>query len=209
MTITVIVMIGLIIGAFVLGRSTAPAATGVDADRGELPMRAGIPLPNRHSAAGAATAAADFQIAGFRVSVGTLNPTTADGVFLAPNASDAAKQVLAAPMAPVDQLSQQRVTFAPLSLVIRSYTASHAVVQVWGVAATSSRITPHPAGTADWSSTTMTLTWTGSQWRVVDQHYTPGPWPARADERMAVADGDFSFRYRELTSSGWSYVPEP
>lgn len=205
----IIVVIGLIIGAFFLGRSTTSTSTTAGGTPGGLPMRAGIPVPNRHSAAGAATAAADYQIAGFRVSTGTLDPVVAASVFLTPNAAGPAKQVLAAPTAPADQLSEQRTTFAPLSLVMQSYTPARAVVQVWGVAATSSQITPRPAGTADWSRTTMTLTWDGAQWRVADQHYTPGPWPARADERMASSDGDFSFRYSELISSGWSYVPEP
>lgn len=208
-TAVVIVAIGLIVGAFFVGRLTAPSSVSPGGPQGELPMRAGIPIPNRHTAAGAATAAGNYQIAGFRVSAGTMDPAAAANVFLAPNATDPAKQVLAAPTAPADQLSKQRITFAPLSLVVQTYTASRAVVQVWGVAATSSQITPDPAGTADWGRTTMTLTWDGSQWRVLDQHYVPGPWPARADERMAASDGDFSFRYNELTSNGWSYVPEP
>lgn len=208
-TAVVMVAMGLIVGAFFVGRLTAPKSVSPGRSPGELPMRAGIPIPNRHTAAGAATAAGDFQIAGFRVSAGTMDPAAAASVFLAPNATDPAKQVLAAPTAPAGQLSKQRITFAPLSLVVQSYTASRAVVQVWGVAATSSQITPDPAGTADWGRTTMTLTWDGSQWRVLDQHYAPGPWPARADERMAASDGDFSFRYSELTTNGWSYVPEP
>lgn len=207
-TIAIVVAIGLIIGAFFVGRSTAPTAAP-GGSQGTLPMRAGIPIPSRHSAAGAATAAADYQIAGFRVSAGTLDPNAAASVLLAADASDTAKEVLAAPTTPTDQLSQARTSYAPLSLVMESYNATRAVVQVWGVAASSTQITPRPAGTEDWGRATVTLIWDVGQWRVTDQHFAVGPWPARDVDRMADSDGDFSFRYGELTADGWSYVPEP
>jgi hypothetical protein len=205
----VLVAVLLLAGVFVLGRVTAPSAGSSTTVSGGVPMRDGVPIPSRHSVSGSATAAADYQIAGFRISAGTLDPTTASAVMLAPNASDPAKQVLVAPTASADQLSKARTTYAPLSLVMQSYTGSQAVVQVWGVAANSTQITPQPAGTEDWGRATVTLIWDGGQWRVTDQQFTAGPWPARDIDRMSSSDGDFSFRYSELTSNGWSYVPEP
>lgn len=208
-TITVFVALTLLVGVFMLGRVTVPAAVGSTAASGDTPMHGGVPIPNRHSIAGAATAAADYQIAGFRVSAGALDPTLAAAVLLAPNANDAAKQVLAASTTGPDQLSKARTSYAPLSLVMQSYNASQAVVQVWGVATSSTLVTPQPAGTEDWSRSTVTMMWNGTQWRVTDQHFAAGPWPARDTDRMVSADGDFSFRYNELAQGGWSYVPEP
>jgi hypothetical protein len=208
-TLLVVLALALIGGAFWLGRTSAPAAAPSATAPTGLALREGIPVPDRHSVAGAATAAADFQIAGFRVSAGTLSPTAATDVLLAANASTNARQVLAAPTAPAGQLSKARTSYAPLSLVVRSYSGSQAAVQVWGVAATSSQITPRPGGTEDWGSSTVSLTWTGGQWRVRDQSFAEGPWPAPADQRLASASGDFSFRFSELSQDGWTYVPEP
>lgn len=207
--IGVLVVLALIAGAFVLGRVTAPAQDNSTTASADMPMRDGVPIPYRHSVAGAASAAADYQIAGFRVSAGTLNSASAAAVMLAPTASDPAKEVLAAPTTSADQLSKARTSYAPLSLVVQSYNASKAVVQVWGVAASSTEVTPEPAGTEDWGRSAVTLVWDGSQWKVTDQRFTAGPWPARDIDRMTNSDGDFSFRYGELTSNGWSYVPEP
>jgi hypothetical protein len=206
---TVLVMLALVLigGAFVLGRVTCASDDSASSSAG-MTMRAGVPVPNRHSVAGAATAAADFQIAGFRVAAGSLSASTAASVLLSAQASSAAEQVLAAPTASTAQLAQSRTSYAPLSLVVRSYTASRAVVQVWGVAASSSRTTPQPAGTEDWGSSVISLTWDGSQWRVADQQFSDGPWPARADQHPATTTGDFSFRFDEVTN-GWTYVPEP
>lgn len=204
----VVLALALLSGAFWLGRATAPATASSTAEGG-LSIREGVPVPDRHSEAGAATAAADFQIAGFRVEAGTLNPAAAAAVLLAPNATTDAQQVLAAPTAPAAQLSKARTSYAPLSLVVRSYSATRAAVQVWGVAATSSQITPQPGGTEDWGSSTVSLTWTGGQWRVTDQSFSEGPWPAPSDQRLATASGDFSFRFSELSQDGWTYVPEP
>lgn len=208
-TTGILVALALIVGAFAVGRLTAPTIGTSTAAPSNLPMRDGIPIPDRHTVAAAATIAADYQIAGFRVSAGTLNAADATAVLLAPNASDAAREVLAAPTQSADQLGATRTSYAPLSIVVQSYTATQAVVQVWGVAASSTHVTPQPAGTEDWSRTTVTLGWDGSQWRVIDQHFLTGPWPARDIDRMAASDGDFTFRYSELSQDGWSYVPEP
>jgi hypothetical protein len=206
--VLVVGMLVLIGAAFLLGRVTASAPTAAANPAGGLPMRDGIPVPGRHSVAGAATAAGDYQVAGFRVSAGTLDPAAAVAVLLAPQATSAAQQVLAAPTAPAAQLAKARTSYAPLSLVVRDYTAGKAVVQVWGVAATSTQVTPQPAGTEDWGSSTVSLAWDGSQWRVTDQQFSDGPWPAPADQRLAASSGDFSFRYSELIQDGWTYVPE-
>ncbi|KAA2245938.1 hypothetical protein F0L68_40975 [Solihabitans fulvus] len=195
-------------GGFALGRATAPAPDSPAAAPAGLPMRSGIPVPDRHSLAGAATAAENFQVAGFRVAAGTLPAGPAATVLLAPQATDTAKAVLAAPTAPAEQLSKARTSFAPLSAAVQAYDGGHAVVLVWGVAASSSQVVPQPAGTQDWSRATVTLAWDAGQWQVTDQTYASGPWPARADQRMTSAEGDFDFRYRELTQD-WSYVPEP
>jgi hypothetical protein len=180
----------------------APTATGA-----ALPLRSGVPVPERHNAAGAATAAENYQVAGFRVAAGTLDARTAAAVLLAEQATPAATAVLAEPTRTRDQLARQRSTFAPASAVVQAYTPDQAVVQVWGVAAQSSQTTPQPGGTEDWGSTTITLLWDGAQWRVGDQHYQPGPWPVRNDDRMVSTTGDFSFRFRE-SAQGWSYVPD-
>jgi hypothetical protein len=196
-------------GVFLLGRATATDAGAAPAGATGIPARAGIPVPDRHSVAGAATAAANFQIAGFRVSSGTLDPTAAAQALLAPDADASARQVLAAPIGEAAQLAKTRTTFAPVSTVVTSYTPQRAVIQVWGVAASSSQATPQPGGTETWGRATITLTWDGAQWRVVDQRYSRGPWPVRSDQRLTDAEGDFGFRFTELSPPGWSYVPEP
>ncbi|MFL6125481.1 hypothetical protein [Actinophytocola sp.] len=207
-TVGVIVAVGLLAGSFVVGRATAPGAESVRPVAGSA-LRHGIPVPDRHTPAGAATAAANFQIAGFRVNAGTLDASTAVAVLLSDDADESARAVLATPTTDVEQLRQTRSSFAPLSTVVTGYDSSRATVQVWGVSTTSSRVRPQPGGTETWGRSTVELTWAGSQWRVRTQDYERGPWPVRSDERLTDADGDFSFRFRELTQQGWSYVPEP
>lgn len=202
-----IVALGLLGASFALGRGTAPA-TAVP-QSGASALRNGVPVPDRHTPAGATTAAANFQIAGFRVATGTMNSQVASDVLLATDADDSARSVLAAPTVDADQLKQERTTFAPLSIVVDEYRVASALVQVWGVSATSSRTTPQPGGTETWGRSTVRLIWTGSQWRVRSQEYDRGPWPVRSDERLTDSDGDFGFRFGELTQHGWTYVPEP
>jgi hypothetical protein len=196
-------------GVFVLGRLSTPHADAATAAASGLAMRSGVPVPDRHSAAGAATAAQNFQIAGFRVSSGTLDPAVAAEVLLAADADPSAARVLTAPTTDPAQLAQTRTTYAALSTVVVSYTPQEATVQVWGVSATSSQVTPTPGGTQTWGRANVTLVWDGTQWRVVAQQYSPGPWPVRADQRLAESTGDFAFRFSELRQHGWTYVPEP
>ncbi|WP_189060216.1 hypothetical protein [Longimycelium tulufanense] len=204
----VLVVLGLGIGAFVLGRATSPA-TAQGEGHGEVPLHRGVPVAVRHSVAGSATAAVNYQIAATRVSVGTLDAGGAAEVLLGANASEEVRRTLQPPTAPSEALRQQRSSFAPLSIVVQSYDGQRAVVQVWGVLASSSRVVPTPAGRAGWGRTTVTLEWRSSSWKVVDQQYREGPWPARQGERFDTADGEFVFRYDEIVGGAWAYVPEP
>lgn len=204
----VTIAVGLLGASFAIGRGTAPAPTTVEKP-GATVLKNGVPVPDRHSAAGAATAAANFQIAGFLVATGTLDSRLASDVLLATDADDTARAVLTAPTASRDQLRQERTTFAPLSIAVNEYRAAHATVQVWGVSATSSRSVPQPGGTETWGRSTIRMTWAASQWRVRGQEYDRGPWPVRSDKRLTDSEGDFAFRFGELTQHGWTYVPEP
>lgn len=188
--------------AFVLGRATA--GSDADADAAATPTtRNAIPVPDRRTQAGAATAAITYQIAGFRVSTGTLDAAAAADVLLAPQASDSAHAVLA----PVPAAVPGRTTYAPLSAGVREYTPDSAEVELWGVVASSSLTGAQPQGTENWGRIVVTLAWDGAQWRVSDHVYSSGPWPVPADARQSESDGDFSFRAKELTQ-GWAYVPE-
>lgn len=205
--VAVAVAIGLLAATFVVGRGSVtvsearPQASGTQ-------LRDGVPVPNRHTAAGAATAAANFQIAGFLVASGTLSPATAADVFLSAEADDATRSVLAAPATSTEQLSQERTSYAPLSLVIEDYNDHAATVLVWGVSTTSSRRAPNVGGTETWGRVSVRLVWSGTQWRVVGQEYERGPWPVRSDVRLTQSDGDFGFRFGELSGHGWTYVSD-
>jgi hypothetical protein len=207
--IAVVLVTGALGGMFLLGRVTAAPAGAVTAGASGIPARAGVPVPDRHTVAGSATAAQNFQIAGFRVNAGTLDANAAAEVLLAADASASARQVLAAPTADAGQLAKTRTTFAPVSTVVAAYAPERSVIQVWGVSASSSQTIPQPGGTETWGRSTITMVWDGAQWRVSDQSYSRGPCPARSDQRFADADGDFGFRFTELAEAGWSYVPEP
>lgn len=207
--VAAVVIIGLVAGAFALGRASTGETDTPQAQPVAARMENGIPVPTRHSAAGAATAAINFQIAGFRVAAGTMDGSAAASTLLASDADEGACQVLEAPTADDDQLAATRTTFAPLSIVVVAYAEERAEIQVWGVAATSSQANPVPGGMATWGRSTITVVWDGRQWRVDTVSYERGPWPVRADERLVDSEGDFGFRFRELTDTGWTYVPEP
>ena len=202
------VVLGLLAGAFALGRATTAEADTPRPDPTAVRMENGVPLPTRHSVEGAATAAINFQVAGFRVAAGTVDGDAAAVTLLASDADDSTRQVLDAPTVDRDQLDANRTTFAPLSTVVISYAQERAEIQVWGVAATSSQTTPVPGGMASWGRSTITVVWDGRQWRVSRLTYERGPWPAHSDQRLADSTGDFAFRFTELRQQGWSYVPE-
>lgn len=200
----VVAIAGLLVGAFFLGRATAPDALEIG---GEMVIQKGVPIPSRHSIAGAATAASNFQVASVRVSGGTLNAEDAQAALLAENAGEKAKKALQAPTSPSSALSQERKSYSPSSVVVQSYNGIRAVVHVWGSLTTSSRVVPDPAGSVLWSTSFVTLEWRDERWRVVDQRSQDGPWPARSGERFATSEGEFSFRYDEV-GGAWAYVPE-
>ncbi|MGW5049740.1 hypothetical protein [Actinokineospora sp. NPDC004072] len=172
----------------------------------EMPMSNGVPVPGRHSLAGAATAAQNFQIAGFAVSSGALNGEAAATELLAAHADTQARHVLAAP---VEQTESLHTRYAPVAAVVVSYTTEAAEVLVWGVAATSEVSGGRPAGIENWGRSTVTLVWEEDRWRVQSQRFEPGPWPVPADARLVEPAGDFGFRAQELRQPGWSYVAEP
>jgi hypothetical protein len=207
-SVAMALVVGVGVGMFFTGRATAPVNAETTRAAASMSVQGGVPVPDRHTAAGAATAAENFLIAEFRVSSGTLDAAAAVSVLLSPQASDSARQALAAPTGSTNELAKVRTAFAALSAVVRTYNDDRATVDVWGVAATSAQVNPTPTGTEDWGSSTVTLDWDGAQWRVRDQRFSAGPWPARADQRLATADGDFGFRFSELPQHGWAYVAE-
>lgn len=209
LALAVMVGLGILGGAeyAVIHHFAAPRVPVDRAAGAGIPLQGGIPVPQRRTPAGAATAAQNFQIAGFRVAAGTVDAGRAAQVLLDPQATPAAAAVLAAPTQPQDQLVRQRLTYAPLSTLVAAFSPDRAEVLVWGVAAHSSKLTVQPGGTEDWGQSMISLRWDGSQWRVTDQRYQTGPWPVRSDERLGNTSGDFAFRFRESTQ-GWVYVPD-
>lgn len=203
------VVMGLIAGAFVLGRASVAETDTSRPQSASTRMENGVPVSTRRSVAGAATAAINFQIAGFRVAAGTVDGNAAASTLLASDADDSVRQVLESPTNTDDRPAATRTTFAPLSTVVIDYAQDHAQIQVWGVAATSSQANPVPGGMATWGRSTISVAWDGHQWRVTSSSYDRGPWPVRADERLTDSEGDFGFRFKELNDTGWSYVPEP
>lgn len=207
-TLAVVAVAGLVTGAFFVGRATIPTSD-TSTVGGEIQLRDGVPISGRPSAAGAATAASNFQIASVRVSAGTLDTDTAATVLLSANATDTAKRALRRPTTPPESLTQQRESYAPASMVVVSYSQGRrAVVQVWGALTSSSHTVPDPAGSELWTTTTVTLDWQPDHWRVTDQQSQDGPWPARSGQRFSPSEGDFGFRFTEIDGGGWTYVPE-
>ena len=190
-------------GAFVLGRATAPTEPQAQ-PAAAVVTRDGVPVPNRRTEAGAATAAMTYEIAGFRTGGGTLDATKAAAVLLSPQATEKARAVLKARR----KTDDHRTTYAPLSAEVRTYSPDRAEVAVWGVS-TSVRLTnQRREGRELWGRAVVSLTWDGAQWRVIDNDYSDGPWPVRADDRMIEGPtDDFSFRANEQPQ-GWAYVPD-
>lgn len=90
----------------------------------------------------------------------------------------------------------------PVVTTVPEFTQDKAVVSVWQVDASQSTIgTEGKVGVQTiWSTTTVTLAWSGSDWKAVDWKFTPGPNPAdatfpAADSPMAhkATGGYYSF----------------
>lgn len=90
----------------------------------------------------------------------------------------------------------------PVVTTVPEYTADRAVVSVWQVDSSQSKVgTDGKVGVQTiWSTTTITLAWSGSDWKAVDWRFEPGPNPAdatfpAADSPMAqkATGGYYSF----------------
>lgn len=199
LTVAAALIAGLAIGRALGSDATSVVQVGV-------PMRDGMPIPDRRTVEGAVMAAQNFLVAGVKVGSGELDADRAADVLLAADADSAAKTVLA-PLATPS--AGGRVSYAPLSAVVKGFSPDRAEVQVWGVIASSSTSLPATiSAIEDWGRAEVVLVWDDDQWRVRSQQFDQGPWPARSDQRMATTDGDFSFRANESTQ-GWVYVPQP
>ncbi|MBA4025039.1 MAG: hypothetical protein C0482_22015 [Gordonia sp.] len=90
----------------------------------------------------------------------------------------------------------------PVVTTVAEFTPDKAVVSVWQVDASQSKIgTAGKVGVQTiWSTTTVTLGWSGSDWKAVDWKFEPGPNPAdatfpAADSPLAqkATNGYYSF----------------
>ena len=169
--------------------SSAPTTHALG-DSGPSSVDAGVPIGYAHSPDGAASAAANYlgALAGPQL----LDPpaydallrrmTTSEGYAELKRQADASRpqalQNLGIGGSPAPQLI---VRSAPLGYRVDAYSPTQATISIWSVGVVGSSTTRPPD--ASWSTTTITLDWTGD-WRMSDYRTTSGPVPPESASQV-------------------------
>ena len=187
-----------------------PATTHALGDSGPSSVVAGVPVGYAHSPDGAASAAANYlgALAGPQL----LDPpaydallrrmTTAEGYADLKRQADAGRpqalQNLGVGGSPAPQLI---VRSAPLGYRIDSYSPEQATVSIWSVGLVGSSTTRPPD--ASWSTTTITIDWTGD-WRMSGYRTASGPVPPDSASQVPSLPTDLFSASPEF--KGFAYV---
>ncbi len=142
----------------------------------------GVPRGYTHDKAGARTAAVNFIQAISQAGSGRLDVTALREHAVSQNPSPALESALDASS---DRVEHDDSTFnsVPLVATVSNFTPETATVSVWGEAIsqtpTGGEGSPMGVGTS-YSTTTVTLAWTGGDWQATDWNFEPGPKPEDA-----------------------------
>jgi hypothetical protein len=190
--------------------SAPPTITNSIGDPGPSSVVAGVPVGYAHSPEGAASAAANYlgALAGPQL----LDPpaydallrrmTTTEGYAELKRQADAGRpqalQTLGVGTSPAPQLI---VRSAPLGYRIDTYSPDEATVSIWSVGLVGSSTTRPPD--ASWSTTTITLDWSGD-WRMSGYRTTSGPVPPDSASQVPSLPSDLFSASPQF--KGFAYV---
>lgn len=182
------------------GTANKNSTQGIGSAHGPQSITDGIPSGYTRDKTGAVTAAVNFIQAITQAGQGRISGDKLREQAVGPGASKALLDV-------VEQNSGRGATenvysTIPVVTTVPTFDPARAVVSVWQVDTSQSKI--GDAGKVGvqtiWSTTTVTLSWSGTDWKVIDWKFEPGPNPAdttfpAADSPLAqkATNGYYSF----------------
>ncbi|PYE13493.1 hypothetical protein DFR67_11647 [Williamsia limnetica] len=154
------------------------ATQGIGSAHGPQSITNGIPSGYTRDKPGAVTAAVNFIQALTQADQGRVSGEKLQEQAVGTNPTQALIDVL-------DQASGRGKTenvynTIPVLTTVTSFDPARAVVSVWQLDTGQSKIgTEGKVGVQTiWSTTTVTLSWSGTDWKAVDWQFAPGPNPA-------------------------------
>lgn len=154
---------------------SAPVLRGA---HGPTELVNGVPRGYTHDKTGAATAAVNFIQAVSQSDQGRITGDTLRKQAVAPSATPA---LLAVVGDSADRDTSDGVfNTMPVVTTVRSYDPAKAVISVWALGASQSKV--NAAGKVSlqtlWSTTTVTVAWNGQDWQAADWQFAAGPEPS-------------------------------
>jgi hypothetical protein len=202
----VTLVIGLILGRYVLAGSTsanAPTSTstspttsqsaGLAAPHGPRSIAQGVPTGYTDDQAGAATAAVNATQLRVALAHGQATPATAARLWLASTADATTRQAFSQGS---DGSSGDQTNKLPAATRVTSFSPTATTVQVWVVSAGSA---PALGGgdvvSAAWTTETYQLVWQAGDWKVASVQTSQGPQPGDTTTQTvpALTNGLYSF----------------
>lgn len=182
--VVAVVVIAALVGLVNGGDSTstsggssgsAPVLRGA---HGPTELVNGVPRGYTHDKTGAATAAVNFIQAVSQSDQGRITGDTLRKQAVAPSATPALLAVVSD--SANRDTSDGVFNTMPVVTTVRSYDPAKAVISVWALGASQSKV--NAAGKVSlqtlWSTTTVTVAWNGQDWQAADWQFAAGPEPS-------------------------------
>ena len=161
--------------------SQSTTSSGIGSPHGPNKITDGIPSGYTRDKAGAATAAVNFMQAVSQAGQGRIDAGKLTDQSVASNPSPALSQVLS--QASGRAADSAVYSSMPVVTTVTSFDPNTAVVSIWELDSSQSRIGGQNGKVGVqtlWSTTTVTLSWSGSDWKASDWSFKAGPNPADA-----------------------------
>lgn len=161
--------------------TTATPQRAIGSAHGPMSITAGIPVGFTHDKAGAATAAVTFVNAVSEANLGRISGAELKTQRVGTNASEMLLKVMS-DVSDRREVTDNVASSAPAATTVTSYTNEKAVVSIWAVTVSQTKLNDEgkTGVMALWSTTTVTLAWSGEDWLAVDWEYANGPDPKDA-----------------------------
>ncbi len=202
--LALLILVGIIVASCSGGGSGEDDSTttrGIGSAHGPTSIVNGIPTGYTRDKPGAATAAVNFITAVDEATAGRVSGAKLKDMRVA---ADASPELLKVIQSASDrrEVAGWAASSSPAMTTLQSFSNDKAVVSIWSVTAGQTKLNDEgKVGIMTvWSTTTVTLSWSGEDWKASDWQFANGPDPKNAtfpagDSAMAakMQTGHYSF----------------
>lgn len=203
--LALLILVGIIVASCSGGGSgdgdSTTTTRGIGSAHGPASIVNGIPTGYTRDKPGAATAAVNFMTAVSEAMQGRVSGAKLKDMRVAADASPALLKVIQS-ASDRREVAGEASSSSPAMTTLQSFSNDKAVVSIWSVTAGQTKLNDEgKIGIMTvWSTTTVTLSWSGEDWKASDWQFANGPDPKNAtfpagDSAMAtkMQTGYYSF----------------